>query len=186
MNQQPDREKHRLRSWTKELLSSWNMGPRKMASGTILFPQPRSFQKPIHNSGAARRKKYLWQSYGKEQSVPMFSPDKPVSLYLHFKHRSSLKFLLLDFLWRLHHKGMIEEIIGPSTSRSSSFRQGGLRMGLKAPTSDHMIGFLGNQFSFKWSQMTLLLKAAFLSLPAGPFLFPSNFKEPNYRNEITK
>ena len=59
-------------------------------------------------------------------------------------------------------------------------------MGLKAPTSDHMIGFLGNQFSFKWSQMTLLLKAAFLSLPAGPFLFPSNFKEPNYRNEITK
>ena len=160
MNQQPDREKHRLRSWTKELLSSWNMKPKKMAPGTILFPQSRSFQKPIHNFGAARRKKCYGKVMGKSNQFPCSLQASRLPVFP-FQTQKLSKISAFGFSveassqshdW-VNHRPLANN----STSSSSSFTQGGLRMRLKVPTSDHMIGFLGNQFSFKWGPKTTSL-----------------------------
>ena len=40
MNQQPVEEIHRVRSRTKEFLSSWSLGLDTVAHGNVLAPQP--------------------------------------------------------------------------------------------------------------------------------------------------
>ena len=81
-----------------------------MEPGSILFPQPRSSQNPISNSGAARWNKCLGQNY-EERTMSFNALSRqatlPASPQVH-QRRSSPKPLLLDFLWKLHHIDMID------------------------------------------------------------------------------
>lgn len=151
-------EKHRLRSWRKSFCLHGTEA-QEMAPGTILFPQSRSFQKPIHNSGAARRKK-CYKVMGKNQMVYVSLQASSLPVFP-FQTQKLSKISAFGFSveassqrhdWVNHRP-----LACHSNLQLSSFTQGGLRMRLKVPTSDHMIGFLGNQFSFKWGQKTTSL-----------------------------
>ena len=46
MNQYPDEEIHRVRSWTKGLLFLWSLGPSTVAHGSILVPHLEALRTP--------------------------------------------------------------------------------------------------------------------------------------------